>query len=74
MIGLVIVELVFTAGAVALFAFGFLLAAAFLLMIGWGANAITWVVEIRRVIPSAGRLMSLAPRQSRRVESRPFLY
>jgi hypothetical protein len=42
MIGLVIVELVFAAGAVALFAFGFLLAAAFLLMIAWGANAIIW--------------------------------
>ncbi len=40
--GLLIVELVFTAGAVALFAFGILLAAAFLLLIAWGAALITW--------------------------------
>ena len=40
--GLLIVELVFTAGAVVLFVFGILLAAAFLLAIAWGAWLIAW--------------------------------
>ena len=42
MIGLLIVELVFTAGPEVLFAYGILLTAAFLLLIAWGAWLIAW--------------------------------
>ena len=73
MIGLLIVELVFTAGAEVLFAYGILLTAAFLLLIAWGAWLIAWWLKYGQSLGRPPQCARAPSESSSRIAPIPLL-